>query len=122
MTAVDVRYVKLVHLVPSRRLYNSKFHFEFDCEIDIGHRWQHEIVFEDVLSPNPKQKMPLCIAGERACPPEDVGGTSGYETFLESIQNPNHPEHEAYKGWIGGAFAPERFDIDAINIAFRNTQ
>ena len=28
------------------------------------------------------------------CPPEDVGGTSGYERYLEAIANPEHKRHD----------------------------
>jgi Plasmid pRiA4b ORF-3-like protein len=49
------------------------------------------------------------IAGERAAPPDDVGGTTGYLKFLKAIRNPKHPEHESMLIWIGGAFDPEGF-------------
>ena len=55
------------------------------------------------------------LAGERACPPEDVGGVPGYEQFLGAIKDPKHPQHEEYLEWIGGDFDPEAFDLDAIN-------
>ena len=61
----------------------------------------------------------MCLAGERACPPEDVGGVWGYEGFLEAIRDPDHPEHEDYLEWIGGEFDPEAFDLGAINAALR---
>ena len=44
----------------------------------------------------------LYLAGERACPPEDVGGIWGHEEFLDAIRDPDHPEHEDYTEWIGG--------------------
>ncbi|MCH1928474.1 plasmid pRiA4b ORF-3 family protein, partial [Shewanella sp. C31] len=58
----------------------------------------------------PNTRYPLCTAGERACPPEDVGGPEGYGTFLEALSDPKHPEHDEYQRWIGGSFDPERFD------------
>ncbi|MFT5144912.1 MAG: hypothetical protein ACI84D_003552, partial [Thalassolituus oleivorans] len=36
------------------------------------------------------------MASRRADPPEDVGGSPGYQEFLEAIRNVNHPEHESY--------------------------
>ena len=59
----------------------------------------------------------VCVAGERACPPEDVGGVWGYAEFLKAIRNPKHAEHAHYLEWIGGAFDPEAFDLDAVNAA-----
>jgi hypothetical protein len=49
---------------------------------------------------------------QRACPPEDVGGTSGYAEFLEAIADPSHREHDHYLEWAGGSFDPEAFDLD----------
>ena len=60
-------------------------------------------------------QYPICIKGKRTCPPEDCGGVSGYDDFLETIQDPNHPEHDEMLEWAGGSFDPEAFDIDEIN-------
>lgn len=57
--------------------------------------------------------------GERACPPEDVGGGGGYQDFLDAIANPDHEEHESMLVWIGGAFDPEGFDINSVNRELR---
>ncbi|MFN2464156.1 MAG: hypothetical protein ABR573_09690, partial [Candidatus Dormibacteria bacterium] len=38
-------------------------------------------------------------AGERASPPEDCGGPSGYAEFLAAIQDPDHPDREGYLEW-----------------------
>lgn len=59
----------------------------------------------------------MCIQGQRACPPEDVGGMWGYYYFLEAIQDPDHEEHDKYLEWVGGAFDPEAFDLDEVNQA-----
>ena len=66
---------------------------------DMGDSWQHEVVVEEVLPPEPDARYPMCVAGERACPPEDVGGIWGYADFLEAIQQPDHPEHEEMLTW-----------------------
>lgn len=55
------------------------------------------------------------MAGELACPPEDVGGTYGYEEFLEAISNPGHEEHVHMLMWVGGIFDPKGFDINSAN-------
>jgi hypothetical protein len=44
-----------------------------------------------------------------------VGGIWGYYGFLESMQDPNHPEHERLKEWIGGGWDPDAFDMEAVN-------
>jgi hypothetical protein len=58
---------------------------------------------------------PVCLAGARACPPEDAGGTLGYQNLLEAIRNLNHPQHDEYLEWIGDGFDPEAFDADKVN-------
>lgn len=91
----------------------------FVYEYDLGDSWEHELVVEQVLSPTPGVRYPLCLVGKRACPPEDVGGIWGYAEFLEAIRDPNHPEHEGMLTWVGGSFDPEACNIETIN---RNLQ
>jgi Plasmid pRiA4b ORF-3-like protein len=87
----------------------------FLYEYDFGDCWQHRIVVEKVLPPEPGAAYPRCTAGKRACPPEDVGGVWGYEEFLEAIRDPEHEEHEAMREWGGEEFDPEAFDLRAVN-------
>ena len=82
---------------------------------DFGDGWVHELVVEQVLPADPARRYPIVLAGRRAGPPEDVGGIWGYADFLETIGDPGHPEHAAMLEWIGGAFDPEVFDLDAVN-------
>lgn len=84
---------------------------------DFGDGWEHEIEIEKTMSPAADQKYPVCIAGARACPPEDCGGIGGYEDFLDALRDPRHREHKAMKEWIGGPFDPEEFNIELINQA-----
>jgi hypothetical protein len=75
------------------------------------------VIVEKVITPVPGKKYPQCITGKRACPPENVRGIWGYETFREAIQDPGNDEHESYKEWIGGEFDPEAFHLVEINEA-----
>ena len=61
------------------------------------------------------ESKPVCIAGERRCPPEEVGGPSGYRKFLDVIFQPGHEEFEQLRKWAGGAFHAEEFDLVAVN-------
>jgi hypothetical protein len=103
---------KLNHLVSRPK---AKFMYEYD----FGDSWEHDVVLEKILSPEPGVQYPVCITGKRACPPEDCGGIWGYDNFLEAIQNPKHPEHEEMLEWIGESFDPEAFDLEAVNRALR---
>ncbi len=60
-------------------------------------------------------KVPVCIAGENACPPEDVGGPHGYEMFLDILGTRGHAQHEDMVRWIGGVFDPKGFDLNRLN-------
>jgi hypothetical protein len=48
-----------------------------------------------------------------------VGGVWGYDSFLEAIADPKHPEHDDMLEWVGGEFDPEAFDLDEVNEALR---
>ena len=81
---------------------------------DFGDDWVHKITVEEVLSPEAGAPPVLCLAGERACPPEDCGGLYGYFDYLEILKNPGHSEYEEIKDWLG-RHDPERFDLDRVN-------
>ena len=93
---------------------------KFRYEYDFGDSWLHDLVVEKILPAEKGGRYPLCIAGKRACPPEDVGGIGGYAYFLEAIANPKHREHDEYLEWIGGKFDSERFDLDDVNDGLRH--
>jgi hypothetical protein len=93
--------------------------FQFCYEYDFGDSWKHTLLVEKITDPEPGQRVPVCIAGERACPPEDVGGVWGYEMFLEAIGDSDHAEHKDYLEWIGGEFDPEEFDLEETNAILR---
>ena len=81
----------------------------FRYEYDFGDGWEHEILFEGCPEKEPGQKYPLCLEGALACPPDDVGGISGYYRFLQARANPAHESHAEYIRW-GGKFDPNTFD------------
>jgi hypothetical protein len=81
---------------------------------DFGDDWVHEVVLEKVIAVNDVVKTPICLGGERRCPPEDVGGVSGYQEFLEVIFDPKHEEYEHFVGWAGGHFV-DKLDLKAAN-------
>jgi hypothetical protein len=76
----------------------------FTYEYDFGDSWEHKLVLEAILPVDETAAYPRCLAGERACPPEDCGGVWGYELFLEALQDPKHEEHHSYLEWVGGSF------------------
>lgn len=86
---------------------------------DFGDFWEHDIVLEKTLEPGPAARLPACVAGKGACPPEDCGGVWGYADLRDALANPASEEHEAMLGWLGlesaGDFDPAAFDVDKTN-------
>jgi hypothetical protein len=82
---------------------------------DFGDSWEHVIVVEKVLPPDPGVAYPICVGGKLQCPPEDCGGIPGYYNLLEAIRDPAHKEHEDMLDWVGGSYDPEAFSVDDVN-------
>jgi Plasmid pRiA4b ORF-3-like protein len=92
----------------------------FSYTYDFGDGWEHHITVEERLPVQEgRNDWPMCTAGENACPPEDVGGPSGYMDFLEAMHNPAHGQHADYWRWWGGPFVATAFSINAANLAIR---
>jgi hypothetical protein len=66
---------------------------------DFGDDWHHQITLEKI-TPDKITKADL-LAGEGACPPEDCGGFPGYEALKAILADPEHPEHENMREWLG---------------------
>jgi hypothetical protein len=84
-----------------------------EYEYDFGDGWDHLITFEGILMKEKMVKYPICMEGERACPPEDCGGVPGYERFVNIIMDPSDEEYKAMCEWVSGWYGeydPERFD------------
>lgn len=93
----------------------AKFRYTYD----FGDNWEHEIKVEDIREPETGAKYPACLAGERACPPEDCGSAWGYGTLLKILKNPKHKEYKERMEWLGGSFDAETFDIEKVNKLLR---
>jgi len=87
----------------------------FVYEYDFGDGWEHKIVVEKILPPDPEFQHPICLAGANACPPEDCGGIGGYNELIEILADPQNPEHESMKEWLGYDVDPARFNIEIAN-------
>ena len=85
---------------------------------DFGDDWDHQLVLEKIIEPEPGLTLPLCVAGQFACPPEDCGGIPGFYDFLSAMANPKHPQHAELLEWHGGRFDPEAFSVEEVNRRF----
>lgn len=80
-----------------------------------GDDWRHKVKVEKIVTLDAPIASGVCIGGENACPPEDVGDAPGYEEFLAALADPNDPQHGELKDWIGGSFDPTAFDVAEVN-------
>ncbi len=106
-TMIDERRQQLREVVPQ---VGTSFEYVYD----FGDDWRHELLLEAIVLPEPEQRYPCCLAGERQTPPEDVGGPSGFAAYLEALTDPNHEEHESMLEWRG-PFDAESFAPAAVN-------
>jgi len=115
---VEVKDERRVRLAQIAREEGEAFVYEYD----LGDSWQHQVLVEEVQVGSGNE-VPVCIAGERACPPEDCGGVQGFYDTLAILRDPKHEEHEDRKVWIegmtGGPFNPDAFDAEAVNVSLK---
>jgi hypothetical protein len=113
MGAVDQESVRLSDIIPP-----SGKRFRFRYEYDFGDGWRHDMLFEGYPPRERRIKYPVCMGGERACPPDDVGGPWGYVEYLAAISDPRHAQHQELLEW-SGPFDPEAFDAARTTKALR---
>jgi hypothetical protein len=75
---------------------------------------------EKIAGADPGVEYPVCLAGRRACPPEDCGGPPGYAELLRALADPSHPDQEELRRWAPPGFDPASFDIEGANLALRS--
>ncbi len=108
MEGTDEDAVLLAEVCPNA---STKLIYEYD----FGDSWRHEIKVKRAGFPKPGVEYPVCLGGERACPPEDCGGIWGYYSTLEAVSDPDNEEHEDMIDWLGEGFDPDAFDLNKIN-------
>jgi hypothetical protein len=91
----------------------------FGYTYDFGDWWEHEILVEDVFPADPDERYPCCVAGARACPPEDVGGLRAYLELIAALSDADHPRHDAWREWLGRRYDPETFLPDIASTLLR---
>ena len=63
---------------------------------------------------------PRCLAGKRACPPEDCGGPPGYADILQVIADPSNPDHADMRDFVPLDYDPEHFDVAETDVDMRS--
>jgi len=110
--AKNAEKVQLDRFLPGE---SATFLYEYDfCD-----NWRHEVVIEKQLPLAGNGHYPLCLAGGRACPPENSGGVEGYATLLQAMADPAHPERAELLATIDGRFDPEVFNAGKANLSLQ---
>lgn len=76
-----------------------------DYLYDFGDGWEHKVTLQKVLPRDREATYPRCVAGKRACPPEDCGGVWGYRDLVSGDAD----DREAYPD-----YDPEAFDVNDV--------
>ena len=86
----------------------------------IGDSWQHEILLEKILEPEPNVRYPRCVEGARACPPRGRAAASGAmaTSWKRSATRSTRITRDMME-WVGGKFDPEKFLVDKVNKELR---
>ncbi|OYV64446.1 MAG: hypothetical protein B7X07_06390 [Actinobacteria bacterium 21-64-8] len=82
---------------------------------DFGDNWNLTIELEKTWPVHFALKHAVCVDGQFAAPPEDVGGTGGFRQFLDALADENDDEHDNYVEWSGGNYDFARLDLAEIN-------
>ena len=108
------REVRLDEVVaePGQRLF---------YEYDFGDGWDHTLLVESVAPHEADAPTARCVGGERACPPEDVGGMGGYQQVLDALGRPGPHDDwlEEKLAWLPAGFDPARFDVAGTDVEVR---
>lgn len=88
----------------------------FAYTYDFGDGWRHQVLVERVSAEKGARETPELIDGERACPPEDCGGTGQFAMLLAALADDSHPERGEWLEWLDADFDPTDAKLDG----FRN--
>jgi hypothetical protein len=88
--AIDENGVKLSEHIPKYR----KILYTYDY----GDDWHHYIEVDGAIA-DCEDELPILLSGEGDAPPEDVGGSDGFDDFLRIAADPGDGEHEHLAAW-----------------------
>jgi hypothetical protein len=79
--------------------------------------WWHVITLEQTAPRLVGQRLPACIAGGRAAPPDDCEGPHAYRELLALLADPLDPRAAELRSWLPEQFDPDYADVTSINAA-----
>lgn len=94
----------------------------FRYQYDLGDKWTHDILVENILPPGSAFEYPVCLSGKGACPPEDCGGIRGYSWLVHSLRDRRHEERKDNLLWVGGKYEADAFGWETANRLLKRFQ
>lgn len=88
-------------------------------EYHFGEGWQVDIRVEKTVAIEKGTTYPVCIAGDRAGPPEDCGGLEAFHDMLACIKEPHTDLGREWLEWLGPTYDPVACDLEKINKGLR---
>jgi hypothetical protein len=79
---------------------------------EFGEGWNVEIRVEKSALPEKGKRYPICLAGERAGPPEDCGGIEAFHDMLASLREPDSDLGKEWRKWVGPEYDPAACDLE----------
>ena len=86
----------------------------FKYDYVFGEDWEHTVCLLARESARSGVRYPHLVSAEGRCPPADIGGPVGYETYLRTIADPNSVNHEDMLDFDEPDFDPH--DVDAATL------
>ncbi|MFM9081089.1 MAG: plasmid pRiA4b ORF-3 family protein [Opitutaceae bacterium] len=84
-----------------------------------GEGWEVDVLVESAGPAEKGVRYPVCLAGERAGPPEDCGGMEAFHDMLACLADPASALGREWREWLGPDYKPEACDPAAITTALR---
>lgn len=114
-TSLDEKETKIKDFFINNK---SKAHYTYD----FGNCWGHNVELMRIVPAVPGKEYPVCIAGKRACPPEDCGGTYGYDELLKKrakakAERTDEENEELEWYQMDDDFDPEAFNPKEIDFS-----
>jgi hypothetical protein len=108
---LDAGKAKLIDVLEDCGVKTLKYLYDF------GDGWEHTVKVERIADAIPGLTSPFLVDAVGRCPPEDVGGPSGYAEFLEIMSDPAHESYVETHQWVGEQFDPKAADLKRLSEA-----
>jgi hypothetical protein len=86
----------------------------FKYDYVLGEDWEHSVTLLARTRAQPGMRYPHLVSAEGRCPPADIGGPVGYETYLKTIADPASLNHEDMLEFDAPDFDPNTVDEAAL--------